>query len=176
MNPMISAQKVILMNPAGHRPRLAAAAPDCRRPHPRRTAHRCARRSSNGGTGRPARATSRRSRHIGADHPPGGPRKQRKFLSHGGFGDEEIFHGILNDATGTTKAGIFAGTLTSISGHDSLNLATVDLQLPGGQITIQGFADFTPPASSTPSPAAPAATPAPRASSPSPSPPRACST
>jgi hypothetical protein len=65
--------------------------------------------------------------------------KQRKFLSQGGFGDEEIFRGILDDATGTKKVGIFAGTLTSVSGNDSLNLATVDLQLPGGQITIQGF-------------------------------------
>jgi len=71
--------------------------------------------------------------------------KQRKLLSQGGFGDEEIFRGILDNATGTTQIGIFAGTLTSISGNDSLNLATVDLQLPGGQITIQGFADFTQP-------------------------------
>ena len=71
--------------------------------------------------------------------------KQRKFLSQGGFGDEEIFRGTLDNATGTTKVGIFAGTLTSVSGNDSLNLATVDLQLPGGQITIQGFADFTQP-------------------------------
>jgi hypothetical protein len=71
--------------------------------------------------------------------------KQRKFLSQGGFGDEEIFRGTLDNATGTTQVGIFAGTLTSISGNDSLNLATVDLQLPGGQITIQGFADFTQP-------------------------------
>ena len=65
--------------------------------------------------------------------------KQRKLLSQGGFGDEEIFRGILDNATGTTQIGIFAGTLTSISGNDSLNLATVDLQLPGGQITVQGF-------------------------------------
>jgi hypothetical protein len=72
--------------------------------------------------------------------------QQRKLLSQGGFGDEEIFRGILDDATGTKKVGIFAGTLTSISANDSLNLATVDLQLPGGQITIQGFADFTQPA------------------------------
>jgi hypothetical protein len=71
--------------------------------------------------------------------------KQRKLLSQGGFGDEEIFRGILDNATGSTKVGIFAGTLTSVSGNDSLNLATVDLQLPGGQITIQGFADFTQP-------------------------------
>jgi hypothetical protein len=71
--------------------------------------------------------------------------KQRKFFNHGGFGDEEIFRGTLDNATGTTKVGIFAGTLTSISANDSLNLATVDLQLPGGQITIQGFADFTQP-------------------------------
>jgi hypothetical protein len=69
--------------------------------------------------------------------------KQRKFLNEGGFGDEEIFRGILDNAAGTTRVGIFAGTLTSVSANDSLNLATVDLQLPGGQITVQGFADFT---------------------------------
>jgi hypothetical protein len=39
--------------------------------------------------------------------------------------------------------GIFAGTLTSVSANDSLNLATVDLQLPGGQITVQGFLSGT---------------------------------
>jgi len=65
--------------------------------------------------------------------------KQRKFLNEGGFGDEEIFRGILDDAAGTSRVGIFAGTLTSVSPTDSLNLATVDLQLPGGQITVQGF-------------------------------------
>jgi hypothetical protein len=64
---------------------------------------------------------------------------QRKFLNEGGFGDEEIFRGILDNAAGTTQVGIFAGTLTSVSSDDSLNLATVDLQLPGGQITVQGF-------------------------------------
>jgi hypothetical protein len=64
---------------------------------------------------------------------------QRKFLSEGGFGDEEIFRGILDNAAGTSQVGIFAGTLTSVSANDSLNLATVDLQLPGGQITVQGF-------------------------------------
>jgi len=65
--------------------------------------------------------------------------KQHKFLNNGGFGDEEIFRGILDNASGTTPVGIFAGTLTSVSATDSLNLATVDLQLPGGQITVQGF-------------------------------------
>jgi hypothetical protein len=65
--------------------------------------------------------------------------KQRKFFNHGGFGDEEIFRGILDNAAGTARVGIFAGTLTSVSSSDSLNLATVDLQLPGGQITVQGF-------------------------------------
>jgi hypothetical protein len=65
--------------------------------------------------------------------------KQRKFLNEGGFGDQEIFRGILDNAAGTTQVGIFAGTLTSISANDSLNLATVDLQLPDGQITVQGF-------------------------------------
>jgi hypothetical protein len=69
----------------------------------------------------------------------------RRLLSEGGFGDEEIFRGILDNAAGTTRVGIFAGTLTSVSSHDSLNLGTVDLQLPGGQITVQGFADFTQP-------------------------------
>jgi hypothetical protein len=64
---------------------------------------------------------------------------QRKFFNHGGFGDEEIFRGILDNASGTTRVGIFAGTLTSVSSHDVVNLATVDLQLPGGQITVQGF-------------------------------------
>ena len=65
--------------------------------------------------------------------------KQRKFLNEGGFGDEEIFRGILDNASGTTQVGIFAGTLTSISSSDATNLATVDLQLPGGQIAVQGF-------------------------------------
>jgi hypothetical protein len=64
---------------------------------------------------------------------------QRKFFNHGGFGDQEIFRGILDNAAGTTRVGIFAGTLTSVSAHDVVNLATVDLQLPGGQITVQGF-------------------------------------
>jgi hypothetical protein len=64
---------------------------------------------------------------------------QRKFFNHGGLGDEEIFRGILHNVTGTNKVGIFAGTLTSVIPGDSLNLATVDLQLPGGQITVQGF-------------------------------------
>jgi len=46
---------------------------------------------------------------------------------------------ILDNAAGTTRVGIFAGTLTSVSPTDSVNLATVDLQLPGGQITVQGI-------------------------------------
>ncbi len=65
--------------------------------------------------------------------------KQHKFINEGGFGDEEIFRGILDNATGTTQVGIFAGTLTSVSTNDSTNVAAVDLRLPGGQITIQGF-------------------------------------
>jgi hypothetical protein len=68
---------------------------------------------------------------------------QHKFFNHGGFGDQELFRGILDNAAGTTQVGIFAGTLISVSSNDSLNLGTVDLQLPGGQITVQGFADFT---------------------------------
>jgi len=65
--------------------------------------------------------------------------KQRKFLNEGGFGDQEIFRGILDNATGTTQVGIFAGMLTSVSSNGTTTLATVDLQLPGGQITVQGF-------------------------------------
>ena len=65
--------------------------------------------------------------------------QQSKFVNHGRFGEEEIFRGILDNASGTTRVGIFAGTLTSVSANDSVNLATVDLQLPGGQITVQGF-------------------------------------
>jgi hypothetical protein len=68
-----------------------------------------------------------------------GHETQHKFLNEGGFGDEVIFRGTLDNATGTTRVGIFAGTLTSISADDSLNLATVDLQLRGGQITVQGL-------------------------------------
>ena len=69
--------------------------------------------------------------------------QQSKFVNHGRFGEEEIFRGILDNAAGTTRVGIFAGTLTSVSANDSLNLATVDLQLPGGQITVQGFLSGT---------------------------------
>jgi hypothetical protein len=79
------------------------------------------------------RAMTARTLHLVAHE------KQRKFFNNGGFGDVEIFRGILDNAAGTTQVGIFAGTLTSVSSSDSLNLATVDLQLPGGQITIQGF-------------------------------------
>ena len=100
----------------------AAAAGPGGHPVPRATAGRTA-----------AGAASGQTIHLVAHE------KQRKFLNEGGFGDEEIFRGILDNATGTTQVGIFAGTLTSVSSDDSLNLATVDLQLPGGQITVQGF-------------------------------------
>jgi hypothetical protein len=70
-----------------------------------------------------------------------GHETQNKFLNEGGLGDEAIFRGILDNAAGTSQVGIFAGTLTSISSDDSLNLATVDLQLQGGQIAVQGFFD-----------------------------------
>jgi hypothetical protein len=69
--------------------------------------------------------------------------KQHLFLDQGphgpSLGDEEIFAGILDNAAGTRQVGIFAGTLTSVSTNDSTNAATVDLRLPGGQITVQGF-------------------------------------
>ena len=100
----------------------AAAAGPGSHPVPRATA---------GGT--PAGAAPGRPIHLVAH------KKQRKFFNHGGFGDQEVFRGILDNAAGTARVGIFAGTLTSVSPGDSLNLATVDLQLPGGQITVQGF-------------------------------------
>jgi len=102
--------------------------------------------------------------------------KQSKFLTEGGFGDEEIFRGILDNATGTTRVGIFAGTLTSVSSNDSLNLATVDLQLPAARSPSRASPTSPGPASCTRSPAGPALTAAPRASSPSLSHPQASST
>jgi hypothetical protein len=100
----------------------AATAGPGSNPVPRTTAGRTA-----------ADATSGQTIHLVARE------TQRKFLSEGGFGDQEIFRGILDNASGTTQVGIFAGTLTSVSSHDVVNLATVDLQLPGGQVTVQGF-------------------------------------
>jgi hypothetical protein len=81
----------------------------------------------------PTNPTSLRTIHLVAHE------TQNKFLNEGGLGDEQIFRGILDNATGTTEMGIFAGMLTSVSFNDATTLATVDLQLPGGQITVQGF-------------------------------------
>ena len=71
-----------------------------------------------------------------------GHETQRKLISQGGFGDEEIFSGSLDTAAGSSQVGIFAGTLTLVSSATPpLYVATVDLQLQGGQITVQGFLD-----------------------------------
>jgi hypothetical protein len=71
-----------------------------------------------------------------------GHETQHKLISQGGFGDEEVFSGILNKTAGNFgQVGIFAGTLTSVGSVPPLNMATVDLQLQGGQITVQGFFD-----------------------------------
>ena len=74
-----------------------------------------------------------------------GHETQHKLIDQGGFGDEEIFSGNLDKAAGNfSQVGIFAGTLTSVgSTVPPLNMATVDLQLQGGQITAQGFFDST---------------------------------
>jgi hypothetical protein len=73
-----------------------------------------------------------------------GHETQYKLLNQGGFGDEAIFRGNLDSVAGSSQVGIFAGTLTSVSSAmPTLNLATVDLQLQGGQITVQGFFDPT---------------------------------
>jgi len=66
---------------------------------------------------------------------------QRKLVSQGGYGDEEIFSGILDNAAGNSQVGIFAGTRTSVGSVPPITLATMDLQLQGGQITVQGFFD-----------------------------------
>ena len=71
-----------------------------------------------------------------------GHETQSKSISQGGYGDEDVFSGILDNAAGTSHVGIFAGTLTLVSSTaPPLYLATVDLQLQGGQITVQGFLD-----------------------------------
>ena len=70
-----------------------------------------------------------------------GHETQRKLISQGGFGDEEIFSGSLDTATGSSQVGIFAGTRTSIDTVPPITLATMDLQLQAGQITVQGFFD-----------------------------------
>lgn len=70
-------------------------------------------------------ATSVRTIHLVAHE------TQNKFLNEGGLGDEEIFRGILDNGTGTTEVGIFAGMLSSVSSNDATTVATVDLQLPG---------------------------------------------
>ena len=69
-----------------------------------------------------------------------GHETQSKSISQGGYGDEDVFSGILDKAAGNFgQVGIFAGTLTSVGSVPPLNLATVYLQLQGGQITVQGF-------------------------------------
>ena len=71
-----------------------------------------------------------------------GHETQSKSISQGGYGDEDVFSGILDNAAGTSQVGIFAGTLTLVSSATPpLYVATVDLQLQGGQITGQGFFD-----------------------------------
>ena len=71
-----------------------------------------------------------------------GHETQHKLISQGGFGDEEIFSGNLDNAAGSfSQVGIFAGTRTSIDTVPPITLATMDLQLQGGQITVQGFFD-----------------------------------
>jgi hypothetical protein len=74
-----------------------------------------------------------------------GHETQHKLIDQGGLGDEEIFSGNLDKAAGNfSQVGSFAGTLTSVgSTVPPLNMATVDLQLQGGQITVQGFFDST---------------------------------
>ena len=41
-----------------------------------------------------------------------GHETQHKSISQGGYGDENVFSGILDNTAGTTQVGNFAGTLT----------------------------------------------------------------
>jgi hypothetical protein len=71
-----------------------------------------------------------------------GHETQHKSIGLGGFGDEEIFSGNLDKASGNFgQVGVYAGTLTSVGSVPPLNMATVDLQLQCGHITAQGFFD-----------------------------------
>ena len=71
-----------------------------------------------------------------------GHETQHKLISQGGFGDEEIFSGTLDETSGSfSQVGVFGGTLTSVGSVPPLQMATVDLELQGGQITAQGFFD-----------------------------------
>ena len=73
-----------------------------------------------------------------------GHETQHKLISQGGFGDEEVFSGNLDNAAGNfSQVGVFGGTLISVSSAPPLQMATVDLQLQGGQIAAQGFFDST---------------------------------
>ena len=106
-----------------------------------------------------------------------GHETQHKLISQGGFGDEEIFSGNLNKTAGNFgQVGIFVGTLTSVGSVPPLNMATVDLQLKGGQISVQGFFDSSKSPSCTRSLEELASIAAREAGSPLPSPPAACST
>jgi hypothetical protein len=71
------------------------------------------------------------------------------FLDQGptgpSLGDEIVFGGTLEREPGDRPAGRFGGTLVSITPDDSLLQATVTLQLPEGQIAIQGVLDFSKP-------------------------------
>jgi hypothetical protein len=71
------------------------------------------------------------------------------FLDQGpsgpSIGDEIVFGGTLAHANGQAPEGRFGGTLVSITPDDSLLQANVTLQLPEGQIAIQGVLDFAKP-------------------------------
>jgi hypothetical protein len=76
-----------------------------------------------------------------------GTETDSEFLSQGkasGLGDEVVFSGTLRYPGGDNTIGRFGGTLTQIT-PAGLQQAQVTLQLPDGQIAIQGVLDFAAP-------------------------------
>lgn len=73
--------------------------------------------------------------------------QNHQFLNQGkgsGLGDEIIFSGSLQYAGSDSVIGQFGGTLTQIT-PDGLLQANLTIELPEGQIAVQGVLDFAKP-------------------------------
>ena len=76
-----------------------------------------------------------------------GTETSSQFLNQGkgsNLGDEVVFSGTLQHPGGDSVIGQFGGTLTQIT-PAGLQQANLTLQLPDGQIAIQGVLDFAKP-------------------------------
>jgi hypothetical protein len=77
-----------------------------------------------------------------------GSEKNTQFLNRGkgsGLGDEVVFSGSLQYPGSETVVGQFGGTLTAITPGDEWLQADLTIQLPDGQIAVQGLLDFAKP-------------------------------